>query len=50
MPQCRGMPGQEDGSGWVGEDARRGRGMWDGMGMEGSQRGDLERGRHLKCK
>jgi hypothetical protein len=26
MPQCRGMPGQEDGSGWVGEHPHRGGG------------------------
>jgi hypothetical protein len=33
MPQCRGMPGQEDGSGWVGEHPHRGRGKGDGMGV-----------------
>jgi hypothetical protein len=26
MPQCMGMPGQEDGSGWMGEHPHRGRG------------------------
>jgi hypothetical protein len=24
MPQCRGMPGWQDGSGWVGEHSHRG--------------------------
>jgi hypothetical protein len=36
MPQCRGMPGREDGSGWVcgwvGEHPQRGRGRRDGIG------------------
>jgi hypothetical protein len=48
MLQCRGMPGQEDGSVWVGEHPHRGRGREDGIG--GFRRGDLERGKHLKCK
>ena len=26
VPQCRGMPGQEDGSGWMQEHPHRGRG------------------------
>ena len=49
MHQCRGMLGQEDGSGeWVGKNVHRGRRRGDGIG--GLQRGDLERGKHLKCK
>jgi hypothetical protein len=48
MPQCRGMPGQEDGSGWVGEHTHRGRGRRDSIG--GFWRGDLESRKHLKCK
>jgi hypothetical protein len=33
MPQCRGMPGREDGScGWVVEYPHRGRGRGDGIG------------------
>jgi hypothetical protein len=46
MPQYRGMPGWEDGSGLVREHPHRGRGRgkWD----EGSQRGDLERGEHSR--
>jgi hypothetical protein len=46
MPQCRGMPGWEGGSGWVGgwvrEHPHRGRVCGDRIG--GFQRGDLERG------
>ena len=41
MTQCRGMPGWEGGSGWVGDHPHRGRGR--GEGVEGLQRGDLER-------
>jgi hypothetical protein len=48
MPQGRGMPGQEDGSGWVEEHPHRGKER--GTGIGGFQRGDLERGKHLKCK
>jgi hypothetical protein len=49
MPQCRGMPGWEDGSRGVGEHRHRGRGRMDGIeGFPG--RGDLERGKHLRCK
>jgi hypothetical protein len=47
MPQCRGMPGWEDGSGWVREHPHRGRGRGDGIGD--FRRGDLERGKILKC-
>jgi hypothetical protein len=32
MPQCKGMPGQEDGSGCVGENPHRGRRMGGGIG------------------
>jgi hypothetical protein len=45
MPQCRGMPGREDGSGWMG-----GGGKDRGDGIGEFRRGDLERGKHLKCK
>jgi hypothetical protein len=48
MPQCKGMSGREDGSGWVGEHSHRGSRSGNGMGV--FQRGDLERGKHLKCK
>jgi hypothetical protein len=48
MPQCRGMAGQEDGSGWVGEHPHRGRGRGNGIGC--FRKGDLEGGEHLKCK
>jgi hypothetical protein len=49
MPQCRGIPGQEDGSEWVGgKHPHRGRARGDGTG--GFHRGDLERGKHLKHK
>jgi hypothetical protein len=48
MPQCGGMLGREDRSGWLGEHPHRGRGSGDGIGI--FQRGDLERGKHLKCK
>jgi hypothetical protein len=34
MPQCRGMPGQSRGSGWVGE---QGEGGWDLGFSEGKQ-------------
>jgi hypothetical protein len=34
MPQCRGMPGWEDGSGWVGEHPHRSR---KGGGIGGSK-------------
>jgi hypothetical protein len=37
MPQCRGMPGQEIRSVWVGEQE-------EGDGIEGFQRGDEEKG------
>jgi hypothetical protein len=36
MPQCREMPGQKDGNGWVGEHPHRG-----GGGGEGWNRGFL---------
>jgi hypothetical protein len=42
------MPGQEGRSGWVGEHPHRSTGMGEGIG--GLQRGDLERGKHSKCK
>jgi hypothetical protein len=42
------MSGQEDRSGWVEEHPYRGRER--GKGMEGFQSGELERGKHLKCK
>jgi len=32
MPQCRGMPVQEDGSGYVGKHPHIGRGKGDGIG------------------
>ena len=52
MPQCRGMPGWEDGSGqvggWVDEHSHRGKGRGDVIG--GFQREDLERENHMKCK
>ena len=32
MPQCRGMPGQEDGRGWVWEHPHKGGVGGDGMG------------------
>ena len=48
MPQCRGMPGQENWSGRVGKHPHRGRGTGDGIG--GFRREDLERGKHLKSK
>jgi hypothetical protein len=34
--------------GWVGEHPHRGRGRGEKIG--GFQRGDLKRGKHLKCK
>ena len=37
MPQCRGMPGQGSGSGWVGEQAK-------GDGRRCFQKGNQERG------
>jgi hypothetical protein len=43
MPQCRGMPGREDRSGWVGRGAPSLRQGW-GDGIGGLQRGDLEPG------
>ena len=46
MPQCRGMPEQEDGHG-VEEHPHRDKRRKDGVGD--FQRGDLERGKHLKC-
>jgi hypothetical protein len=48
MPQCRGILGLEGGNRWmgVGEHPHRSRG--DRIG--GIQRGNLERGKHLKCK
>ena len=39
--------GQKDGGGWVGEHPLEG---GDRDGIEGFQRGDLERGKHLKYK
>jgi hypothetical protein len=48
MPQCRGMPGWEDRSGWVGEQPDGGRGKGDGI--RGFPRGKLEKGKHLKHK
>ena len=48
MPQCRGMPDQEGGSGWVGEHPYRGRGQGDRIRK--FQRGDLERRYHLTWK
>jgi hypothetical protein len=42
------MPGREDGREWVREYPHRGRERGDGIG--GSQRGDLEMGKYLKCK
>jgi hypothetical protein len=48
MLQCRGMPESEDGSGWVGEHLIEAGGGGDGIG--GFQRGELESGKHLKCK
>jgi hypothetical protein len=42
------MPGWENGSGWVGEHPHRGR--WRGNDIGGFRRGDLERGKQLKCK
>jgi hypothetical protein len=48
MPQCRGMPEQENRSGWVREHPHRGKRRGNGIG--GFLRGDLERGKHLKCK
>ena len=32
MPQCRGMPVREDGSGWEGEHPHRGKERRDGIG------------------
>jgi hypothetical protein len=49
MPQCRGMPGWEDESGWVQEHPHRG-GGGGGNGIGSFRRGDLEREKHLKCK
>jgi hypothetical protein len=43
MPQCRVMPGQEDGSGWVGEHPHRGRG--GGMGLGGFLKGSPGKGK-----
>ena len=43
MPQYRGMPGPGIGSGWLSEQGR-------GKGKGDSQRGNQERGKHLKCK
>jgi hypothetical protein len=48
MLHCRGMPEQEDRSGWTREHPHRGRGMEDGLG--GFWRGNLEKRKHLKCK
>jgi hypothetical protein len=48
MPQCRGMPGREDRSGWVGGGALSQR-QGEGDGIGGFLRGNLERGKH-KCK
>jgi hypothetical protein len=42
------MPGQEDGSRWVGEHPHRGRGRGNRIGS--FPREDLERGKQLKCK
>jgi hypothetical protein len=42
------MPGQKDKSRWVGEYLHRGRGRRNGI--VNFQRGDLERGKHLKGK
>ena len=63
MPHCRGMPRWEGESGWVGGGGggrpppppppRAGGLIAAGGGGEGKggfQRGDLERGLHLKCK
>jgi hypothetical protein len=46
MPQCRGMPGQEDRSGWVSTLIEAGVRGGDG----GFQRGNLEKGKQLNCK
>jgi hypothetical protein len=48
MPQCRGIPGQEERRRWVRGRSHRGRVRGDGIG--GFQKGNLERGKHLKCK
>jgi hypothetical protein len=49
MPQCRGIKGEEVGvGGWVEEHPHKSRGREHGIG--GFQRGDLERGKHLKYK
>lgn len=44
--ECQG--GKTGMGGWVGEHPHRGRGREDGTGS--FQGGDLERGKHLKCK
>jgi hypothetical protein len=43
MPQCRGMPGREEGSGWESTLIEAWEGGWDGD----FRRGGLKRG---KCK
>ena len=48
MPKCRVMPEWEDGRRLVEECFHRARGKEDEVGD--FQRGDLERGKHLKCK
>jgi hypothetical protein len=47
VPQCIRMPWWEEGSGWRNTLIEAGGGR-DRIG--GSQRGDLERGKYLKCK
>jgi hypothetical protein len=49
MPQCRGVQGLKGRSGWVGEHPHRDRGVRRG-GKGVFKRGDLEQGKHLKCK
>ena len=36
MPQCMGMPGWENGSGWVEQHPQRSRVREDGMGVSGA--------------